>query len=429
MPQVVHPPGFILVGVAMFVLVLTILGLSLFSLSGFESQFYERSKANTQSFYYAVGAIDRIRFALKATGRLEDAQAPLPPYVVEANAYQWQGGPDTLFEGTIQWGGEDVLIRATSEFQGSRSTVEGRFVPEKDADPYKRLMTFSGADTGLRVITFDQDGSRRDATTYLDGTVWQNAASPGAPCDSFQNVFPNFSWSPPGGVEAPDLVSYFAAFFKDETPSPELKYEQDGSIEYKLDAKTATRSVGAGFFKTEWPGGAEPWSLGIPEDASGSEVRIRVEGRAIWMFDHGLWCRKKLRIEGDSKDMLILVARPGTDPDHVAVGLSLMSAIRLARVPVMLITDGRIEYMQDENPEKDTSVSYLSMFAKGAILMGPRGGHSMIVSHDPNSPNDKPNGAIDQLLKAGLLPNATGANPRAITLRPGTWLLTRSTAN
>ena len=63
--------GFVLVGVAMFVLVLTILGLSLFTLSGFEAQFFARANERAEAFNTAASGIERARFALLATDSLQ----------------------------------------------------------------------------------------------------------------------------------------------------------------------------------------------------------------------------------------------------------------------------------------------------------------------------------------------------------------------
>jgi hypothetical protein len=53
--------GFVIVGVVMFVLALTILGLSLFSLSSYESQFLNRSLAREQAcgLQHPFGGVDR----------------------------------------------------------------------------------------------------------------------------------------------------------------------------------------------------------------------------------------------------------------------------------------------------------------------------------------------------------------------------------
>ncbi len=70
--------GFALVGVVMFILVLTILGLSLFSLTGYESQFMQRSLDRAEAFHAAAGGLDRARFALTRLEQLAAVKQGLP---------------------------------------------------------------------------------------------------------------------------------------------------------------------------------------------------------------------------------------------------------------------------------------------------------------------------------------------------------------
>src|SRR5262245_6741389 len=67
--------GFVLPGVVMFVIVLTILGLSLFALSSYEAQFMNATLDETQAFYLANGAIDRAKFLLTSTYQLQIVSA------------------------------------------------------------------------------------------------------------------------------------------------------------------------------------------------------------------------------------------------------------------------------------------------------------------------------------------------------------------
>jgi Tfp pilus assembly protein PilX len=86
--------GFILVGVTMFVIVLTILGLSLFSLSGFEAQFLNDSMERQQAFYSASGGIERAKWVLlRPNAKLQDVKNNLPlDGVVYAAATQAPSG-------------------------------------------------------------------------------------------------------------------------------------------------------------------------------------------------------------------------------------------------------------------------------------------------------------------------------------------------
>jgi hypothetical protein len=69
--------GFVLPGVVMFVIVLTILGLSLFTLSSYEAQFMNSTLDETQAFYLANGAMDRARYLLASTHLLQSVSTNL----------------------------------------------------------------------------------------------------------------------------------------------------------------------------------------------------------------------------------------------------------------------------------------------------------------------------------------------------------------
>ena len=100
--------GFILPGVVMFVLVLTIIGLSLFSLSSYEAQFLHQTLRKTEAFYEASSAIDRARFVLMSTRNLSSVSAMSGTGSIEY-AVAVQGNDST---GTVDWNSEDsVLVR------------------------------------------------------------------------------------------------------------------------------------------------------------------------------------------------------------------------------------------------------------------------------------------------------------------------------
>ena len=65
-------------GVVMFVLALTILGISLFGLSSYEAQFFGTSSDGSQAFYSAVGGIERAKFVLARKKHYEDVALNLP---------------------------------------------------------------------------------------------------------------------------------------------------------------------------------------------------------------------------------------------------------------------------------------------------------------------------------------------------------------
>jgi hypothetical protein len=135
--------GFVLVGVAMFILVLTIVGLSLFSLSGFESQFMNKSMHYSQAFSAASGGLERARFALLATHRLESVQQDLPREgVIYARAVQGTDPNGADSSGTYDLNGDDIWVRVRARDGAGETELMAKFHPgTASEDYYKRLIT------------------------------------------------------------------------------------------------------------------------------------------------------------------------------------------------------------------------------------------------------------------------------------------------
>src|SRR6185436_10383002 len=135
--------GFVLVGVVMLILALTILGLSLFALSSYEAQFFNRSLYEHEALQAAVGGLERAKYVLAVPPitNLENVQTNLPlEYVTNALAVQEQHG-DSLSSGPVDWSASanPVRISVTAVYKGVSRTVEGTFLPRKSPNWYKRL--------------------------------------------------------------------------------------------------------------------------------------------------------------------------------------------------------------------------------------------------------------------------------------------------
>lgn len=77
----------------MMVVALTILGLSLFSLFSHEAQFFDRSLTGAQTLQFAMGGLDRSRFALSAASQnMSQAGANRSDGVIYARASQTRPG-------------------------------------------------------------------------------------------------------------------------------------------------------------------------------------------------------------------------------------------------------------------------------------------------------------------------------------------------
>src|SRR6266487_1893846 len=190
--------GFVLVGVVMLVLALTILGLSLFSLSSFESQFLTRSRDQEAAFYAATGQIERVKFELARTGRLESSWFGVPDGVVDSSrAWQWQAGAMTE-TGTVYPGEVQILVHA--RVRQAERTVSGIYISNFAADYYRRLITTSGAisvDVGSPPL--------RQGTVWLEGKIYE-AGPPSAWTNKITRIGPdstqhNCDWIQPPAVQ------------------------------------------------------------------------------------------------------------------------------------------------------------------------------------------------------------------------------------
>jgi hypothetical protein len=432
--------GFVLVGVAMFILVLTILALSLFSLSSYESQFFERSYRDSRAFYEAAGGLERARWVLVKSDSLARVGEFLPPGT-EAHAYQDKGGGFVDSLGRVNYDNppvNDVLVRVTTTNRDIRETVEARFVPTQSSDYYKRLMTLSGRhsaapDTGLWVYKDDGVGDTRWSQTALVGKAWQNPP-PGPPCDQFVGSGPPglftglFNWMPAGGVPDPDVTDYLYG------PNGHWAGAQlqlfDPSMIYTLNG--SGWPSGVGFFKAPAGGGVQ--SLLIPAKAAPTDpdVQINVQGTVVWMFDAGLLSHRRVQVHGSGAltDLLVLVALPTNSGVHRKTGLGFFMGLESLTVPVIMVTSGYVKLMHVEplgtvpSFENSSAVNYLSIYAQSVELMGPALAiplHVMALTHAPSAAPDLLGGAVDRLYQLGWLPNFDASGIHDLPMRPGTW--------
>ena len=137
MPRLSHVPrgrrcaaserGFVLVGVVMFVLALTILGLSLFALSSYEAQFQTSSYLSGQAFNVAQSGVEHVKFVLAHKKRLQDVRTSLYPNgVVYARARCLNGEfvPDSVGKVEDLPDGAQLEIRVLANLNGERRMVE-----------------------------------------------------------------------------------------------------------------------------------------------------------------------------------------------------------------------------------------------------------------------------------------------------------------
>ena len=423
--------GFALLGAVMFILVLTILGLSLFSLSSFESQFMTDSFDRAEAYHAALGGLDRALFALTRGNTLASVKYGLPlDDVVYAVAKQ---GNDTT--DVVRWSGPwatAVTVRVKAQHRNQTRFLEAQYIPQQMRSFYRNLMTLSAADTGLYVYRIDlRDQSypqeQNWKATYLSGKVVQNAAN--APVDLIYPLGAPPPSVPPleltiGGAPDPIVGSFIAVH--GAAPGTIDVPKQAGSNPYVLNALGAPDSIA--FFRTAGPDG--DWSL----DMDVSNPRVNVSGTCIWLFDRGFRVTGTLQVQGGTapSDMLVLVGgRQTGDSEDPGAGLGLFGSIHSPNVPVILVSDGNVlvehrdpggTWTDDNNP---SAINCLSIFARSARIMGPDAnyvydatGAKLVFGHPANHPA---NALIDRLVDLGYLPNTQGAVKGKLSPIAGRW--------
>ena len=414
--------GFILPGVVMFVVVLTIIALSLFSLSSYEAQFMRQSLENTQLFYDANGAIDRARFLLSAPPRtLATVGTNLGAGVVYARAMQ---GNDSL--GPVQWnGGNPVVIRAlVQDVKGKQRMLEASFDPK--GQPYDNLFSISALNRGLYNYGETQTGNPK-AHVCLTGNVWQTWQGTTFPYHYLDVIYPTgcddsfeLELSP---VPPPQMLAFWNTHPGGETPDWDTA---PGQNQVLLDAGGPNNIR---LFET----GVEdaPYSRNI---IGGTEVEIEVRGGvAIWKFDAAFRSAKTVKVvrasgaAGPVTEMLVLLARKSTDPandDNTGtddIGFIFKSGFDSPDgIPVIIVSDGYVAIENGDDTVSETmSIGWLTIYANFVHLHGPDKVGTYNFSHVVNS-NQNAETKLQTLLDNGYLPNASPYR-KQLTFIPGTW--------
>jgi len=405
--------GFVLIGVVIFVLALTIIGISLFSLSSYEAQFLQRSIDGEQAFQTAAGDIERARFVLALRqARLENVAENLPPNT-SVSARQVQNG-DTVSSGPVDWTPTNpVFLNVTARANQEQRTIECRFKPLREI--YSQLITTHG---GIEVKAYATDGSDRRNTVHLDGPVWEGIMPP----DTLAWLDVIDAPPKPVGIATdpvplPAVARYLSSHSGLPSPDPHIN---TGWWRYQLHAGVGK----VGFFST--PSGDPDFSL--YDKQTSHPVKLEVTGCAIWLMPNGIRFDQKVTVQGTSgpgSDCLIIVAgRSGTFPADPAAGIWFFGGLE-SNIPVILVSDGRVCIQDMTDPSGGVGwghysfVRDMTIFARDVVLTGPVPGLELWLMHPPTG--DLDNYWVPRLADRGDLPNVTSASGRELTLIPGTW--------
>jgi hypothetical protein len=397
----------------MFVIVLTILGLSLFALSSYEAQFMNRSLDESQAFYLANGAIDRARFLLStpshSLGLVKANQGPGVDYAVAIqDPYGLYGLPDSTGDWTANNNNPPppILVRVVTEKNGYKRKLEAQFDPNSIRQ-YDKLFSMSNTQRGLHVI--DETSDLSWDRVGLDGKLWQTYAGL-TPINWHEDIHDCYNDVPPyathlnedmvGVVVPPPQVTTFISGL------PPAVDPGTGNS-FTLDATAQPESVG--YFR----------SSGGLNIATGPDVTINVRGIAVWAFDHGFWSQnRKVTVSGTSKDMLVMVAHQDNNANPL-YGLWFDGGLDSPTVPVILVSDQRIYIDSNPGGNFSTTMGWVSMYAPSVWIHGPKqNGNLFLYYHPANNANAEH--SLDNLFDKRALPNVNG--PRnSLSYKPGTW--------
>ena len=417
--------GFVLVGVVVLVLALTILGLSLFSLSSYEAQFFNKSLDETNAYETAVGAVERAKVVLTATDTLGKVRLGLPDSVIATTAYQWKSG----LAGIAGWDSngamdpDTVRIRATARWRDAVRTVEGVYRFTTPVDLYKSLIT----STGFVEVPDENSSTHKPCRpqTYLTGLIQLPSAA-------------DVSWvnDLPASVR-PDIR-------KIEPPSPGLDDYTVGGRLWNI-AQNVTRPVN-GSITLGAPGQVTYWksysqdsnnpdrpTYSVLVNSGDPQLSVTVRGTVVWMFDKGFKSELPVEVHGGppnladpptwAPDCLVMV---GKECDEVFNGERFPYGVWFFRhvttfggVPLILVSDSDIAIEHVESSSDPSTVSFLSAYGRKIRLMGPGPSNHLALSHPQSAWADS---VIDRISDLGVLPNQPHAVHNKLNLVSDTWL-------
>jgi Tfp pilus assembly protein PilX len=413
--------GFILVGVVTFMIALTILGLSLFTLSSYEAQFFYASQSREQALQSSESGIEVVKSLLSDPAvpstyrfRLEAAQLAVGHFgITQALAYQMRSGGDTTSRGPINWDSTLVIVVA-ARTGGEERTVQSRFVAVSIKDPYQQLISSGG-----RVW---YNPRQDDHATTLRGGVWQHVQSA-----SDSEWTAHVSWPAGGPIDTGMPPALSASSFVDANQSLAHVLESDdyqfSSSPYwmTMDEAPATKP----FYRL--PPGSLTTNFDDYELYCDSPLEIHIHGTVIWLVSQGVCFRNKVTVTATDPSVpsvLVIVAKPNpndtADPNRgIWFQGGLVNDSTTTRV--FLVSDGDISFTQDHNGSEDVEAQALSIVAGGDVeLMGPDHGGTLEIGHAAVM-----NSLADDLITSGLLPATSGGTGKAFKYAWHSWLETR----
>jgi hypothetical protein len=425
--------GFVLIGVTMFILVLTILGLSLFSLSGFEGQFMIRSLNHDRAFNAAAGGIERARFALLA-----------PPHdleTVKAGDLDGDGRPTNYLDGVdyavaiqdddpvadsagdstnnVVAGGPPVWIRVRARYGDASVVLQARYSTGTGEEYYRRLIT------AREVIV------NNPSQVYLTGKVGQEFGNDMSWHGSTQQ-------DPPGRIleviddpmALPQLATYLG------TPAATIA-PVTGTYTFLGNVNPLVPS----YFRVN------PQDVQWTVFETNGTPKLRVRGTVIWLVPaivRAMYFAHPVTVEPyDASTPSVLVIAAGTQNDIEEIeSVQFEGGFESGNlatnqpwpfdatngVPIVIVSPGQVR-IRSASGNKASFAKYLCIYSGRVEVQGPTTGAATHLWHLPSV-----NGAItDEIMDLlysipGILPNAS-VGGGFLTFDTGSWLVVSESTN
>ncbi|MBI5168058.1 MAG: hypothetical protein HZA61_01080 [Candidatus Eisenbacteria bacterium] len=438
--------GFVLVGVVMFVLALTILGLSLYAISGYEGQFLTDTQAEEQALFRAEGGMALAQTLLEVQPYRLDQTHFAEGYegIVRATAIQERTAGVYDSVNVLDWS-KNVVLRVSTRVGNQTKVVQQEFAPQQRYSPYRRLFT-------ARLIEYtSRDGSNRSRanSTHLNGprqAVWQyirNASDTSWVRDVYWD-----SGRPMLTVEtpSPDLANYFASNSAAAVTAP---YDTT-SGEHKLIMDAGSDAATAYFRSPTKTRSAMMTAAGHCYDFyCTSELEVHVRGTCVWMVPAGVRFDNRVTFKrasgANTNPTLVIVTGPnGVDMnygDYRDVALWFFDqGVRVDNnVRVIIVSTGHVRLEVAEQAgggggggaarpggmdppgggggSYEFTLPFLNIFADHITMMGPRqqdGDMNLSYSSTMDA-------LVDDLVARGVLPVATGQSAGGFTPVADSW--------
>lgn len=409
--------GFMLVGVVMFMLALTILGLSLFALSSYEAQFYTASASHEQSMQNAESGMELVKALLQMPPRrLENAQLAVGQCGIKsAMAYQWRSAleTDTTSRGPVNWD-STVVVVVTAGSRGAERTIEARYVVVPGVNPYKKLLT---AGVG---ITYNMANGTPPQGFVLHGGAWQFVDS-GTDTAWTQHI----TWPEGRPVHTtPAAQPLGNSFVASKMFSAAQPTSWSSHTPYTLTLSYA--GSGPKFFRSppspedaEGPAEFDQYSFYVDED-----LTVRIRGTVVWLVPRGACFKRNVTVvplDPNVPSTLIIVARPNErDPGYENRGLWFQGGLTITHdnARLYLVSEGDIGITREQNRSASLDADQVAVVAGGIIeLGGPRPGYRQQLEYEPYVMD----ALTDQLIAQGALPQLTAGATMSYVLARPSW--------